>query len=212
MSLKYTLPPRPATRAAADDIAAWETLVVSSLPRAQATAETWRNGLAGFVTLLTAAVVLKGPESADQMQAGWRFAVGLLIIVGVGLAIVSLWSALRAASPRLAAAELGSTVAQWGSVQAAEVGAALQSAKLLTHAKFLMAGALLALALGYGGWWIAPAATEQSVTVTTSDGNTLCGPLRAAETGFIVVEVQGVGTTVPLGDVASIEPSASCSG
>jgi hypothetical protein len=205
------LPTKPPSPSAAADIREWETIVATSLSRAQASAEVWRNGLAGFITVLTGAVVVKGPESSMAMPLCWRLAVGFLLIAGVGTSIVALWTALRAASPRLETVELDLVKEKWGTVRAAQVGAALESAKRLKASKILMICALISLGAAYGLWWISPTPADPFAVVRMDDGKSVCGVLDTSG-GELIVQSEDEQVKVRLSDVASIRQVEGCEG
>lgn len=207
---QYWLPTAPSASGAADDLAAWDTTVETSLHRAKSSAELWRNGLAGFVALLTTALVLRGPESAEDMGLFWRVWVGVGLVGGLGLSVWSLWLALSAASPTLKGVDYATTVRQWATIRAAQVAAAQKSADRLTFAKRVMVVALVLLGLGYGAWWLAPSSVETRILITREDGSSVCGELASGPAGAIWVGTNASADGVPLGSVSTVEKVANC--
>jgi hypothetical protein len=60
-------------------------------------AEKWLGGLTALTGLITTAVVVKGPESATDLPAHWRIAVGLLTLVALISLVVSVYKAYQSA-------------------------------------------------------------------------------------------------------------------
>lgn len=205
----FQLPTQPSSSDALKNIDDWEKLVSTSLERAQASAEVWRNGLAGFVTILTSVLILKGPEAASSMPLCWRIGVGALFLLGVAAAIAALWQALSAASPKLT---IGKSVAdvtdEWGSVEAFKVGNAGNVLSRLALAKGLMLVALSLLGVGYIVWWSAPA-PETSISIST-DGDEVCGTLITSGNGQFAVLSNGHESFVEFEDVESMTVDAEC--
>jgi len=95
------LPParRPAAPPSPSDLKErdrYATLTSESLVTVRASAQTWRNGLAAFITLVTTGVVIEGRDNTAGLTAGWRIVVTALIAGGLALAVVGLWQALAA--------------------------------------------------------------------------------------------------------------------
>src|SRR5664279_324289 len=67
-----------------------------SLADVRASAQTWRNGLTAFITLVTTGVVIKGRDATADLASDWRTLVTVLIGGGLLLATVGLWQALAA--------------------------------------------------------------------------------------------------------------------
>jgi hypothetical protein len=147
--------PTPADLAERDR---FQKLVAESLPAVRASAETWRNGLAAFITLVTTAVVIKGRSTAAEVPTGWRIAITILIALGLALAVVGLWQTLTAqAGARPEALTLADIHERYGSVQAYQVATALRAGRRLTFARYAVAAALTALLTGIALTWWAPA-------------------------------------------------------
>lgn len=110
--------PSPSDMADADRFAA---AVDSSIERVRDSAEKWRTGTALFVTLVTTALLLKGPESAHDLPIVWRVVLTALIAAGLTAVLLSLWSALQAAAGTPQITHLPDIKAKYGSVRAYEV-------------------------------------------------------------------------------------------
>jgi heme A synthase len=159
--------PTPADLAERDQ---FQKLVAESLPAVRASAETWRNGLAAFITLVTTAVVIKGRSTAAEVPTGWRIAITILIALGIALAVTGLWQALAAqAGTRPEALTLADIHHRYGSVQAYQIAIALQAGRRLTLARYAVAAALTALLTGIAlTWWAPTTPTTPPATPTSS--------------------------------------------
>lgn len=146
--------PTPADLAERDE---FQKLVAESLPSVRASAETWRNGLAAFVTLVTTAVVIKGRSTTADMSTSWRIAITILIALGLALAVVGLWQALAAQAGAPEVLTLADIHTRYGSVQAYQVATALRAARRLAFARYAVAAALTSLLTGIVFTWWAPA-------------------------------------------------------
>lgn len=207
----FQQPTQPSSSDALKNIDDWEKLVSTSLERAQASAEVWRNGLAGFVTILTSVLILKGPEAASSMTFCWRVGVSALFLLGAAAAIAALWQALSAASPKLTIRESVDDVTnEWGSVEAFKVGTAGDVLARLSLAKGLMLVALGLLGAGYIMWWSAPA-PETSISISVStEGDEVCGTLLTSADGQLAVLSGGRELPISFDDVESLTVDAEC--
>jgi hypothetical protein len=73
------------------------TLGGQQLATVQATAERWRNGLAGLTAVLSAAAFVKAPDLGNDLSLAWRIAVAVPTIAGLLLLLYGTWQAMRAA-------------------------------------------------------------------------------------------------------------------
>jgi hypothetical protein len=209
------LPERAPTPADLAERDRFQKLVAESLPSVRASAETWRNGLAAFITLVTTAVVLKGRSTTADLTTGWRVAITILIGVGLGLAVVGLWQALAAqAGARPETLTLTDIHARYGSIQAHQVAMALRAAQRLTVARYAVAAALASLLAGIALTWWAPAAPPNPPAyLRVGHGQqTTCGVLSAASNGQLQVTPAGrtAPTTIDLTEVTSLAVVARC--
>ena len=94
----YRRPEHPPSLSDIADKEAFAAMVQSSIIDVRASAEKWRTGMAALVSLVTAGLLLKGPESTKGLSTCWRVAVSVLLIGGLALAITGLWRALTAAA------------------------------------------------------------------------------------------------------------------
>jgi len=153
---RYRRPAEPPSPLALRNLDDWDQLVETSLDRVTETAQRWQAGLAGFIGIITA-VLLLGAGRTDTVARGWAFyAVISVLLVAVVLAIVGLWNALAASAPSMAVMSYQDVIAAHGTVRAYKVAAAGKALERLACAKRLMAVALALLVVGIALWWFAP--------------------------------------------------------
>lgn len=76
--------PSPADLDAADRL---ETMSETELARIQALAARWRDGLAGLIALLAAAVIIKGTDSVADLPTWARWSIGAGILASLAASI-----------------------------------------------------------------------------------------------------------------------------
>lgn len=164
----------------AADLKHWLALRDEGLTRTKAAAMAWRNGLAGFITLLTSVLVLKGADLSAVAQP-YRSVTIVCLLGGATLAIIGLWCALAAEAPAEGRASLQAVVKKHKSVPAYLQDVAFASQKKLRLARRFVAGALILLLGGLAFWWVGPAESSLSkVRITWVDNSvsrTDCGSL-----------------------------------
>ncbi|AXI76228.1 hypothetical protein [Peterkaempfera bronchialis] len=213
MNLRPRRPQRPPSETDLAERDRFRALVRESLPGVRASAEVWRNGLAAFITLLGAAIVVKGRTTTAELPIGWRLAVTVLVGGGLALAVVGLWHALAAqagASPL--AVTLADIHRDHGSVDAFEVATAIRAARRLTLARRTVALALASLFIGTALTWWAPSEQPGSIRVTHGT-DTTCGTLLSADGGTLRVSAEGRAdpVVIPLTDIRDMVVTADCS-
>jgi hypothetical protein len=182
-----------------------------SLDRVRKTADNWRLGMAGLVTLATATLLFKG-RSAIQDYAEWaRWVMGGLVLISLVAGIVSVLLFLRAAygQPKVIRA---ADIAKVGGFDAYNLSLAQAALADLAGARRWAIGSLILLALGIGVSWYAPAATKgpiASVEVTYSSGNgqlSKCGTLKSADAKGVRLQVkgEGVASEIPTSQLISL--------
>ncbi|WP_245881767.1 hypothetical protein [Streptomyces milbemycinicus] len=180
-------------------------------------AETWRNGLSAFVTLVTTGIVIKGRDTTSVLSTGWRMAVTLLIGGGLLTAILGLWQALAAqAGTRPRATTLADIRRAYSSVAAYQVALANAAATRVRRAQHLVAVALALLLAGIVVTWWAPAADakEQKPTYlkVSHQGRSSCGTLRSADGGYLRLKSPGSHelAVIPLVKITNMRMVKSC--
>jgi hypothetical protein len=211
---KYRKPTAGPNAMQVEDQQRWKTLVDNSLSSTQAAAEKWRTGLAAFVTLITTALVIKGPTSASDLEGGWRTAVTVLFAGGLAAAIIGLWQCLRAAAGSPSDLNFQALIATYGSVAEFEIASARVSASALRTAKKWVAFALLLLGVGVVVWWSAPAPAKKPAALVkvVHVNKTACGELRSADNSTLRVKVAGESRpqTIPFDEVTNVYVVATC--
>lgn len=195
----------------------WQTLQEGSAAQSTKTAETWRNGLAGFVTLLTSVLIFKGADIADVAEPQ-KYGVSVLIAAGALAAIRGLWLALAAEAPPMADVEYCATISEHKTIAAYEQQVQRESASKLSKARRWIFVSLLAIFAGTITWWLSPAADKpkSSIQVTWSDQDgakqTVCGTQTAASSGKIAILVGDaeVPTIIQLSSVVAIKIVSKC--
>jgi hypothetical protein len=173
-------PPSPSDLEERDRYA---TLTSESLATVRASAQTWRNGLAAFITLVTTGVVIEGRDNTAGLTAGWRIAVTVLIAGGLSLAVVGLWQALAAeAGTGIQTQTLQDIRARHSSLDAYQVILAVNAAHRLRRGRYAVVAALACLLAGVVVTWWAPgqATASPAYVKVTYSGTTICGTLQAA--------------------------------
>jgi hypothetical protein len=89
-----TAPPTSADVLSERDVASAAQTQLADVRKA---AESWRNGLAGLLTLITAVLFLKGKSSIDDLAEWARFTVALLLTGALIVGAIGTWWSLRAA-------------------------------------------------------------------------------------------------------------------
>ncbi|MGN9757926.1 hypothetical protein [Streptomyces sp. SD31] len=212
-------PRRPTSAPSAFDIAerdAFGEMSAASLDAVRSSAETWRNGLTAFLTLVTTGVVIKGRDTTSVLTTGWKTALTLLIGGGLLAALMGLWQALAAqAGTRPRATTLSAVHDRYGSVAAYKVALAVAAAQRLRRAQYLVALALTLLLAGIVVTWWAPAEAGKAKPVylkVTHPGGPSCGTLRSADGGKLRLQSPGRHdpVVVPLSDVANMTVVSRC--
>lgn len=174
----FRLPAEAPSIATAANHNDWTILRDEGLTRAMASAAVWRNGLAGFVTLLTSVLVLKGADLGVLAQP-YRSITIVGLLGGTTLAIIGLWYALVAEAPSEGRASFGAVIKVHGSVAEYLQTVALASQNKLRRARGFVAAALFLLLVGLAFWWTGIGEPPSSkVQITWFDGSanrTDCG-------------------------------------
>jgi len=186
-----------------------------SLADVRASAQTWRNGLTAFITLVTTGVVIKGRDSTADLASDWRTLVTVLIGGGLLLAIVGLWQALAAeAGTDPKTQTLEDIHAVHGTLDAYDVYLARESSRRLQRGTYVAAVAVALLLAGIAVTWWAPTAAPSppAYLTVTHQGDLTCGTLQSADGGQLRLTVAGSHEpfVVPLSQVTNLALSATC--
>jgi hypothetical protein len=163
----------------------------------RATAEQWRNGLAGLTALLSAGTLLASPTLASHLDPGPQLAVGLLAVAGLLALLYGTWRAMDAAFgvPAKEQYITGEWLQEWEHQQAD------QAVNALTVARWaFLAGLLLTIAAAATAYGFASPSTSTLARVQTRTG-TWCGQLSSAGRS---ISITGADGTVHLIDPTTI--------
>lgn len=173
---------------------AFAALARQSLPGVRGSAETWRNGLIAFLTLVTTGVILKGRDTTAGLPTSWRVLVTVFIGGGLVLAVVGLWRVLAAqAGTRYRLSTREDIRRAYGTVETYQVALADRATDDLNTGRRFVIAALAFLLIGIGvTWWVPPApANPTTYLKVTSHNTSVCGALRSAGNGQIQLTMAG---------------------
>ena len=195
------------------DVEDFAALVANSLTDVRATAEKWRTGLAALITLVSTALLIKGPENARDLSTGWRLTVTGALALGLVLAVAGLWSALTAAAGVPAMVTLDAVLADHASVKAFRIAQANNALEHLDRARRRVSIGLGMLLFGMLAWWWAPVTQNAPVLKVTTGGDVVCGEVLSADHGRIQLKVAGEESprTIALDRVENLAAAMSCS-
>lgn len=204
------------SKADLDERDRYAKLTAGSPDTVRGSAQTWRNGLAAFITLVTTGVVIKGRDTTAGLSGGWRAVVTVLVGGGLLLAVAGLWQALAAEAgtdPRKQT--LHDIRAAHGTLTAYEIYLAAQAARRLQWGRRAVAAAVTLLLAGITAtWWApAPAASSPPAYLTVTHGNAVtCGTPQPATVGQLRLTVPGSPSTVtiPISQITALTPTTTC--
>ena len=214
----YRKPQRPPTQADIQDRERFGALLAESLQGVRDSAEKWRSGLAGLVSLVTAGLLLKGPEAAHDLTVSWRGILTVLAGGGLAAATFGLWCSLRAAAGVPTNERLEDIVAEYGSVESFEAALTLRAAGDLRKSRHALKIALSLLGLAVVAWWWAdeaPSSPPARVAVEIKSGSgekTICGELTSGDKQQLRLAVKGESGSrvVSFADISNIRLTATC--
>lgn len=208
------LPDAPPSRASIDERDRWAKMVVGSADTVRASARTWQTALTAFITLVTTAVVIKGPGTTAGLPTAWRVLVTVLFGGGMVLAVIGLWQTVTAeAGTRPRNQTLQGIRAEYRTLTSYEVYLAGKAGRRLERGIAAAGIALVLLIAGIVVSWVAPAASQPDGYLTvTYEHASACGVPQASPAGELALaSPDGKETvTVPLTQVTSITPTAKC--
>lgn len=171
-------------------------------------AEVWRAGLGALTALLTAILVLKGRGNVSDLTRPYQaLCVGLLALALTLLMAATLWVNRALAGPSGRNVRLsGNSVKRWTEREVDKISLALR------WVPWFAAAGVLAVAAAVGVTWLAPVqgATAGLVRVVGTSGQECGQYLGETATQLILHPSTGPVTTVPLAEVTSVTPVATC--
>jgi hypothetical protein len=193
-------------------------------------AESWRNGLAGFLAILVAVFFIKGKSSFDDIDGGgWKALLAALLLVSATLALYGAYRALRAAfgtprddylgevSPlfRLLHRTTPRDIYRYGTVSAWHHASARTAVGDLRQAKVATVFSLIAFGAAAAITWYAPgppAPAFVSATYRTGGATaTACGKAVDSPAGMLWVKpASGAVQKIPLKAAESVKVVAGC--
>lgn len=195
------VPPRDPNPSASEigDRARLAEEVRGSLEKVRKTAENWRTGVAGLLTLVTATLLFKGQTTITAYEPWVRYTLGMLALLAVGVAIASLWLFLLAAYGRIRAVSTQS-ILQEGGVDVRNVHLATTALDDLWWAQRLAVGSAALLAAAIALSWYGPTAASKPPAYAKLvvrgasamlSAETLCGELTAQDGATTVLKIKG---------------------
>jgi len=181
----------------------------AQLSAVRATAEKWRNGLAGLTALLSAAALITSPSLGSTVPGEWRAIIGLLVLGGLLGLIFGTWRAMLAAFgvPAAAIPMTGERLKAWEQEQADKAVDRLDQARL---------GFLVGIALIAGGsavaFWAQPSSSPSGpAVVVTTNTEVICGRLGSGKAGQLqLTAADGQVHTLAIRRVKSVATTSSC--
>lgn len=191
--------------------AEFDAMSATSTENVTASAERWRNGLAGLTTVITGGLLLKGPADAADLDLRWLITLTALFGLGIAASVGGLWFALRAAAGVPGTVRFADLRARYGTVALYRLHIAQQAARDLTTARQAAIVAAVLLTAAILGWWWAPAPTNDSVTVTSGTTQS-CGTIVDSDAGGLRLSTKDSPTrvTIPWASVTTIRTATSC--
>jgi hypothetical protein len=215
-SIRVVPPQRkhPAVRELADQEQAAEA-AHSGLASVRKTAENWRLGMSGLVTLTTATLLFKGRSTIQDYSELAKWVLGILVLASLAAGVVSVFRFLRAAygEPKVVRV---ADVADAGGLDAYNLSLAQAALDSLSTARRWAVASLVLLALGIACSWYFPSAEQTvlvRVTYTSGDVQMVqCGTLKTVDGKMVHLAGAGPISTsgIPLSQLVSLVAVKGC--
>lgn len=191
--------------------AGWQKLTADSLPTVRESAGKWRDGLAALITLVTAGLVVSGPEKASDMPTGWQWGVAAGLVVGMLLVLTGLLLILGVAAGTPKTITVKDFQELGGDRVAIDALQATAGAQRLKIARRLAVPGIVLVLLAVGAWLVSPTKPASSLQVTTVDV-IYCGQLSSGDGGVLTLQLKGESqpTNVRYADVQNVAIVDSC--
>ncbi len=193
--------PEPSYAQILEDAERVQTIRDAELPVTRARAASWARGVGALIAVGLAFTLVKGRSDLGELPPGFAVAVGVVLVVAIGCAVVSALSLFNAAYGRLSATP----------VDIPDHDLAAQTmADLRRGLGWALAGLVFLLA-AVGLTWYGPPAAGPYVRVTDVSGATWCGSPVLTHTGEMTLAVEEQQVRVDLSSAARIEAVSRCS-
>lgn len=188
----------------------WLELAGQSLTSVRDAAGRWRDGLVALITLVTAGLVISGPDKAGDMPTIWQWGVAIALIGGMAAVVVGLVLSLEVSvgTPTVITLE---KFRELGGKALLDLEAAKSGAQRLKTARRFAIPGIIAVLLAIGAWLVSPTQVGSSLQVTT-ESEILCGELTGGDQGKITLSLAGESApaTVVYADVDNIRIVEKC--
>lgn len=207
---------RPTARDVLDQEEAAEA-ARAGLNRVRKTADNWRIGMSGLVTLTTATLLLKGRSTIQDYKEGAKWALGILVLASLAAGVVSVLRFLKASygEPKVVRT---ADIADAGGFESYNLSLAQAALDDLRAARRWAIGSLILLAMGIACTWYAPAEAKEPVAFVratyTSGGAQImkCGTLKTVDIKGLSMQVAGERSTsnIPISQLVSVVIVSGC--
>jgi hypothetical protein len=206
---RVSLPPTQSTEAALRDEEEFNKAATTQLANTRKTAENWKNGLAGLLTLVTTVLFIKGKSTISEFTPGWRIAVGVLLLAALAVSVWGTWLGLRAAygTPKIVRAQ---DVAEHGGLTGWRLDQTQSTIDDLNVARILAVLALCLVAAVFAFSWWTRKAPPAYVSVTQAS-STYCGELTRFDYGTLDLRLDSNHSlTFAVQDIDGLRVVSSC--
>lgn len=199
--------PTPASLAEDGD---WQALLGTQLADTRKIAENWRTGLAALLGLVTVFSAVKGEAAISGLEFRYAVATGVLLLMGVCVAVIGALASLRAAygTPRaVSRGELLST----GGLPGYRYELACQAVSDLRWARWTTLTSLVCIIAAISVTWYGPRPAQAIIDVERTGSPHVCGKLVASADGYIDIELSSAeATRIANKDILSINAVSEC--
>lgn len=203
-------PPGPTPESAASQVE-WQKLTADSLTSVRESAGKWRDGLAAQITLVTAGLVVSGPDKIGDLPTSWQWGIASGLVLGMLLVLTGLLLTVAVAAGTPKALTFEDFKKLGGDRVAANALQATVGAERLKLARRLAVPGIVLVLLSIGAWLVSPTKPASSLRVTTAD-TIYCGELSSGDGGMLTLKLNGESqpTSITYKDVVNAAIVESC--